>query len=81
MGGTSPQAIRSLRCYNCDAMFAMGHIMRETAQGNISAIIVEERENYGSKVSTRANPLLLLNAIQAVATHKKLMLVELLTSR
>ena len=44
----------------------------------LNAIIVEDGENNGSKNPTRANPLKLLNAIQAEATHKGLMYVELL---
>ena len=46
----------------------------------LNEIIAEEGDNRGSKVPTRANPLLLLNVIRVEATHKGLMYVELLTS-
>ena len=46
----------------------------------LNAIIAEDGENSGSEVPTRVNPLQLLNNIQAKATHKGLMYVELLSS-
>ena len=45
----------------------------------LNAIIAEDGENSRTEALTRANPLQLLNAIQAKVTHKGLMYVEMLT--
>ena len=45
----------------------------------LNVITAKEGEKSGSEVPKRANPLQLLNVIQAKATYKGLMYVELLT--
>ena len=72
---TSSQATRPLGCYICVGP----HRARDSPKKEkLNAIIAEDGENSGSGAHTRANPLQLLNAIRAEATHKELMYVELL---
>ena len=73
---TSSQASSPSGCY----IYNGPHRARDCPKKEkFNAIIVEDGENNGSEVPTRVNPLQLLNAIQAKATHKGLMYFELLT--
>ena len=63
---TSLQATRPSGCYICDGPHQARDCPRKE---KFNAIIAKEGENRGSKVPMRANPLQLLNAIQAEATH------------
>ena len=73
----SSQAIRPSECFICDGPHRVRDYPRKE---KLNALIVEDEENNGSEVTTRANPLQLLNVIRAEATHKGLVYVELLTS-
>ena len=75
-GATSSQATRPSGCYICDGPHRARDCLRKE---KLNAIIAEEGENSGLEVPTRANPLQLLNVIQAKATHKGLLYIELLT--
>ena len=62
-------------CFICDGP----HRARDCPKKEkLSAIRAEDGESSGSEAPMRANPLQLLNAIRADATHKGLMYVELL---
>ena len=63
---TSSQATRPSGCYICDGPHQARDCPRKE---KFNAIIAKEGENRGLKVPMRANPLQLLNAIQAEATH------------
>ena len=73
---TSSQATKPSRCFIYDGPHRVRDCPRKE---KLNAVIAEDGENFRSEVPTRANPLLLLNAIRVEATHKGLMYVELLT--
>ena len=73
--GASSQTKPSGGCCICDGP----HRARDCPKKEkLSAIRVEDGESSGSEAPMRANPLQLLNAIRAEATHRGLMYVELL---
>ena len=73
--GTSSQTTRPSRCFICDGP----HRARDCPKKEkLNALMAEDREDIEAEVPTRANPLRLLNAIRAEATHRGLMYVELL---
>ena len=74
--GTSSQTTRSSRYYICDGP----HRARDCPKKEkLNALMAEDGEDNGAEVPTRANPLQLLNAIRAEATHRGLMYVDFLT--
>ena len=74
--GTSSQTTRPSGCFICDGP----HRARDCPKKEkLNALMVEDGEDSGAEVPTRANPLQLLNAMRAEATHRGLMYAELLT--
>ena len=72
---TSSQATRLSRCFICDGPHRSRDCPRKE---KLNAIIVEDGENSRTEAPMRANPLQLLNVIQAEATHRGLMYIELM---
>ena len=73
--GTSSQSTRPSRCFICDGP----HRARDCPKKEkLNALMAEDGEDSEAEVPTRANPLQLLNAMRAEATHRGLMYVELL---
>ena len=74
--GTSSQTTRPSGCFICNGP----HRVRDCPKKKkLNALMAEDGEDSGAEVPTRANPLQLLNAMRAEATHRGLMYVELLT--
>ena len=74
--GTSSQTTRPSGCYICDGPRRARDCPKKE---RLNALMEEGGEDSEAEVPTRANPLQLLNAIRAEATHRGLMYVELLT--
>ena len=73
---TSSQTTRPSGCFICDGP----HRARDCPKKEkLNALRAEDGEDSGAEAPTRANPLQLLNAMRAEATHRGPMYVELLT--
>ena len=73
---TSSQTTRPSGCFICDGPHRARDCLKKE---KLNALMAEDGEDSGVEVLTRANPLQLLNAMRAEATHRGLMYVELLT--